>query len=761
VKTVEYNGFTYRYPRIEFSYSWDGRQYNRQVDLGNLSRVLSERADALVRDRLIAHVGLTIAREFFRLDRIERIVARTPHFFPESAAFFESWLRAGLAELRYVNGIPLDEPIEIVIDQPQTPEPMECAGSGILLCNGGGKDSVVAAEALHYAGVPFTWLSLSPTPAMEGLQSISGAPELHVHHGLGRTEMRAEKRIGGHLPFLPMVAAMGTLVAHLQNFASVAVANEYSANFANLDHYGFPVNHQYGKSLEFENLFRGYLARNLTGISYFSVLQPFYELQVAQAFAKLPQYFEAFKSCNGGHRRDKWCRRCAKCAFIYLTLSPFLDEAEILRIFGGDPWREVRVRETIRDLVSGARKPFECVGTFDEARHAARLMLQNRRGPGARPEIAAALRDWLPTQNDPHTAATLMGGHRSRPHNIPTALWPRMAEFFEAKAAQPDQPKRHERPARVLILSASAHRRLFELDMAGRLLLQALDHGGIEWALHCPWLPLPDGASFVGVLTWSFRYDENNFVYWARKAEAFYRAAGLRIVNSIETFSNQHSWYLSRWREAGIRCARFERFSDVDTITLPYPMILRCDGLHKGRNTYLVQSRTEAQRALEETRAEGVAVDLALEFIDLRFPDGYYRNRFVFVAGNNVIPRQHAIGRDWLLNFETAEASPQSVREDREFRQHGEPCSELVLRAARATGADIVGLDYGISPRGDYVFWEGHRHFKMTGDAGYRTGKLESATGRPAAARAADDEDLGNAMAELLRAEFFPIAAVA
>src|SRR6202008_951984 len=108
------------------------------------------------------------------------------------------------------------------------------------------------------------------------------------------------------------------------------------------------------------------------------------------------------------------------------------------------------------------------------------------------------------------------------------------------------------------------------------------------------------------VLSWSFRYDENNFVFWARKAETFYRAAGLRVLNSVAEFSVQPSFSLPRGREAGIPCARFERFSDIDSVTLPYPLILRCDGLHKGRNTFLVHSAEEARRRVNEQHAQGV-----------------------------------------------------------------------------------------------------------------------------------------------------------
>lgn len=762
MRALDYKGFDYRYPRIVYSYEWNGRDYRREVDLGNVPQAFAERADPLVRDRLMAHVGLTIAREFFRLDRIERIIVRPPHFFPESADFFESWFRAGLAELRYVNGIPLDEPIEFVIDRPQTPQPADSGSEHVLLCNGGGKDSAVAAEALHHAGAPFTWLSLGPTRAMENVRAISGAPGIHIRHGLGCAALRAERRLKGHLPFIPIVAAVGALVAHLQGFGHIAVANEYSANFGNFDQDGVTVNHQYSKSLEFENLFRRYLARNLAKISYFSVLQPFYELQVARSFAHFPQYFQAFKSCNTGHRQDRWCRNCPKCAFLYLILSAYVDQAEVLRIFGGDPWEKRRVLETIRALVTGSHKPFSCIGTFDEARVAAKLALDNPSRLAARPEVAGPLREWLGDNDIARATAEVFEAHGPRPHNIPSPLWPPVAEFFELSARTAlHSPSPGSRPDRLLILSASRRRALFERDMAGRLLLQGLDRAGIEWSLQCPWDPLPPPQPFAGVLSWSFRYDENNFVFWARKAESFYRAAGLRILNSVTTFSVQHSFYLRRWRDAGIPCARFERFADIGAVALAYPLILRCDGLHKGKNTFLVRSPGEARQVVEEQRANGIGLDLAMEFIDLRFPDGYYRNRFCFVAGDYVIPRQHAIAKDWLLNFETAETSAQSVREDRAYRMRGEERADLVRLAARAAGADIVGLDYGISPDGSYVFWEGHRHFKMTGDSGYRTGKLESATGRSLSARAADDEDLGNAMAETIRTEFFAIAAVA
>jgi len=58
------------------------------------------------------------------------------------------------------------------------------------------------------------------------------------------------------------------------------------------------INHQYSKSSEFEKKFRDYLTNLTPSVSYFSLLRPLYELQIAKILAKLPQYHQVFKSCN-------------------------------------------------------------------------------------------------------------------------------------------------------------------------------------------------------------------------------------------------------------------------------------------------------------------------------------------------------------------------------------------------------------------------------------------------------------------------------
>ncbi len=309
---------------------------------------------------------------------------------------------------------------------------------------------------------------------------------------------------------------------------------------------------------------------------------------------------------------------------------------------------------------------------------------------------------------------------------------------------------------RALIITSFATVEEFGRWLASRLLLDGLDEHGIEWELHQPWLPRPDLADFGAVVCWSYGQHTNNYVYWARRFERRARELGLAVVNSAEGCNTRHSYNLARWKEAGIPCADFRHFRRFEDIDLEYPMILRVDGRHRGRDMFKVYTAPEAQ-ALIRYRDEAFVnrpqghvrpfrLDLAIQFVDTADRDGIYRKWRVYVVGDRVLPRQLALSAGWKANLWTCDVSEQSQLEDAEFRANGVPDPSLLIRAARALRSDFVALDFTILPDGDYVFWEGNRHFNMTGDEDYQMDKLHEATGRSAQERLEDDRLLGTLM---------------
>ena len=102
-------------------------------------------------------------------------------------------------------------------------------------------------------------------------------------------------------------------------------------------------------------------------------------------FAELKEYFPLFSSCNKNFRVFKervsslWCGECPKCAFVFLILAPFLNKKELLGIFHKNLFTDKTLAPLFKDLLGfgkltasgfGGKKPFDCVGTFEESRAA-------------------------------------------------------------------------------------------------------------------------------------------------------------------------------------------------------------------------------------------------------------------------------------------------------------------------------------------------------------------------------------------------------
>ena len=253
---------------------------------------------------------------------------------------------------------------------------------------GGGKDSVVTLELLRRAGKSIRPLIMNPRGATIECARVAGFPidEVLV---IRRTidpkllELNVQGYLNGHTPFSAMLAFYTHLAAVLSGIPNVALSNENSANESTV--LGTSVNHQYSKSLEFEDDFRSYVAHyplptahcQLPTYNYFSFLRPLSELQIAMLFSRFSAYHDVFRSCNVGSKQDIWCGHCAKCLFAYIILSPFIAPDRLNAIFGKSMLDDSSLELEFRQLLGMAEtKPFECVGTVSEVRQALQMAVQ-------------------------------------------------------------------------------------------------------------------------------------------------------------------------------------------------------------------------------------------------------------------------------------------------------------------------------------------------------------------------------------------------
>jgi UDP-N-acetylmuramoylalanine--D-glutamate ligase len=256
-----------------------------------------------------------------------------------------------------------------------------------LIGIGGGKDSIVVAELLKQHGFDFTGFHVATrkdSPLIDNIISLIGAGELKIDRQLD-PKVFEKHDYNGHIPISAIYAFLGIFSAALYGYKQVIVGNEHSSNFGNITYKGLEINHQWSKSLEFETLFQDYVKHFITpDITYFSLLRPFYEIRIVKMFAQMgKKYFPYFSSCNrnfkiNNSQKTLWCGECAKCVFVWTLLSAFLPKKELVAMFGKNLYEDEKLLPMFKNVLGfGQMKPFDCVGTFEEAQTAMHLAGKN------------------------------------------------------------------------------------------------------------------------------------------------------------------------------------------------------------------------------------------------------------------------------------------------------------------------------------------------------------------------------------------------
>lgn len=335
-------------------------------------------------DLLVFNIGMIELISYWKATCSPTIVVKPYSLNEEQIKFWQKLYYNGLSEFFYINGInsTIDDFVNIKPESTcELSKTHFATTNSYIVPIGGGKDSVVTLEILSQAGKDICPMIINPRGATLDCAHIAGyeRPDFieiqrTIHPKL--LELNAQGFLNGHTPFSAMLAFHSLLVAAITGRKHIALSNESSANESTI--VGTNVNHQYSKSLEFENDFRSYVSNYITDdINYFSFLRPLSELQIAMFFAKNEKYFDVFKSCNVGSKTDIWCGNCPKCLFAYIILSPFIKPEVLNRIFGKQMLDDPSLRLYFDQLTGRqSTKPFECVGTIDEVNTALAMTIE-------------------------------------------------------------------------------------------------------------------------------------------------------------------------------------------------------------------------------------------------------------------------------------------------------------------------------------------------------------------------------------------------
>ena len=337
-------------------------------------------------DLLVFHMGMVELVSYWKAFCSPKVIIKPFALREKQIEFFKKLYYNGLGEFFYVNGINISQEEFMTIENANntytSPQNFETFDQYIVPI-GGGKDSVVTLDLLMSANRDVVPFIINPRGAtvdcclkagfsQEETLTCKRVIDAHL------LELNSKGCLNGHTPFSAMLAFTTLLISALTKRKYIALSNEDSASESTVK--GSEVNHQYSKSLEFENDFRDYVAKFVSeDFYYFSFLRPLSELHIAKLFSKL-NYQSVFKSCNAGSKQNIWCGKCPKCLFAFIILSPFVSKEELINIFSKNLFEDKDLEEYFLQLCGEREtKPFECVGTVSEVKAALTLCLRNKR----------------------------------------------------------------------------------------------------------------------------------------------------------------------------------------------------------------------------------------------------------------------------------------------------------------------------------------------------------------------------------------------
>lgn len=406
-------GWEYARPNLKVWFNFliePDLKFQTKIAIKNIPIKRFEKLKKPYLENLVFHLGLIEMLNYWKLTCSPEIIIKAGNLSRAGKLFLRKIIFNGMGQYFYENKIDFTKKgfLKIKVNQKK---PIIRASNKqlnkrkILIPIGGGKDSPVTIELLREKRGILGGFLLNPKPPQIKIAKIAKLKEtLIVERKLDPLLLKLNESgqfLNGHVPFSAFLAFLSLILAYLFNYGKIAFSWEKSSSEPNLKYRNRWINHQWSKSLEFEKSFRGY-AKNylLKNVEIFSPLRNLSELQIAEAFSKMPQYHYAFISCNNAYKistsNPKWCGKCPKCLFVFAMLYPFLGEKKLVKIFGKNLFEDRSLLPLTRQLIGKEKfKPFECVGTKKDSILAFSLSLKRAEKTGKIPYLLKEFKNLL------------------------------------------------------------------------------------------------------------------------------------------------------------------------------------------------------------------------------------------------------------------------------------------------------------------------------------------------------------------------------
>ncbi|MEM8637280.1 MAG: hypothetical protein AAGG51_00480 [Cyanobacteria bacterium P01_G01_bin.54] len=397
-KAVQIQHLAIHTHHLEIGYQVDQFRFSTQVYYHDVSfEALASQYSPETVDRLAAHIALFEGMKFCSLFPQTYDVGLIAKHLPPPAldlfgyiyqgVFKQHWYENDVVDYRgpkilYSEAILGDsQPVTIASDRPT-----------VLAPCGGGKDSAFALKMLAAAEVPFAAMQYSHSVyGKADFQHDLIAPVVEAtyplaHHKLSIIddfldfpffELYFSGNSGITAPETPVSIFEALPIMLFHGYPHLGLAHEKSANTGNFiwEKIGQEVNHQWGKGYAAEQAMNQFIqAHLLTNFSYFSLLQPIYDFRIFRNLVRYPELLPKIHSCN---IQKPWCKKCPKCAYVWLGLMSVFEPELVNAVFGSNLFDDPDLLPTFREMIGLAEHtPFECIGEIDESRLAMKTCLE-------------------------------------------------------------------------------------------------------------------------------------------------------------------------------------------------------------------------------------------------------------------------------------------------------------------------------------------------------------------------------------------------